>query len=271
MLLAAIWAALGGTQAAWPAEPVFLAQPTSGSLFNALYRPDGAGPFPAMVVLHTCGGLAQHELDWGNRLKSWGYVAAVVDSFRPRGEKFICGNWRVTVDQMASDAFAALDRLRAMPFVDPDKIGVIGFSYGAAAAVRLTSRGYDQAHHPDKSNFRAAVAYYVRCTVGQDGAPERDDNLRDDLVTPLQLVLGEKDTDTPIATCTDKATQLVQTGKPVETRVIPGATHAFDNPANSGKGFSPRPGVLYLYNAEAANQAAALTRTFLAQALGGKP
>jgi len=50
-----------------------------------LFVPMGAGPFPALVVLHGCNGVGRHERLWAQQLTAWGYVAIVVDSLRPRG------------------------------------------------------------------------------------------------------------------------------------------------------------------------------------------
>jgi dienelactone hydrolase len=42
----------------------FPAAPTPKTAFHSLYRPDGPGPFPAVVLLHTCAGLRPHVLGW---------------------------------------------------------------------------------------------------------------------------------------------------------------------------------------------------------------
>lgn len=86
----------------------FPAQPARGTLYHSLYRPEGNGPFPAVVLLHTCGGIQPHISDWGQRLKESGYVALAVDSFTPRGARIVCGNWQVSLDEVAGDAFAAV-------------------------------------------------------------------------------------------------------------------------------------------------------------------
>lgn len=44
-------------------------------LVGYLARPQGSGPFPAVVVLHGCGGFHQDMLAWADRLRRWGYVA----------------------------------------------------------------------------------------------------------------------------------------------------------------------------------------------------
>ena len=39
-----------------------------------MYKPSGAGPFPGIVLAHTCGGVSPHTEVWGKLLASWGYV-----------------------------------------------------------------------------------------------------------------------------------------------------------------------------------------------------
>jgi dienelactone hydrolase len=44
-------------------------------------RHAGPGPFPAVVLLHGCGGYHSSMMSWTDRLAAWGYVALSVDSF----------------------------------------------------------------------------------------------------------------------------------------------------------------------------------------------
>ena len=61
------------------------------TLHAMLYRPDGPGPFPAVVALHDCGGLkrrpnteAQLYSIWANKLVADGFVVLFPDSFESR-------------------------------------------------------------------------------------------------------------------------------------------------------------------------------------------
>jgi hypothetical protein len=38
-------------------RPAFPPEPTPGTLFRSLYLPEGAGPFAAVVMLHTCASV----------------------------------------------------------------------------------------------------------------------------------------------------------------------------------------------------------------------
>jgi len=64
-------------------------------LTGKLTKPEGQGPFPALVLLHACDGLREDVyLPWMKRLRTWGYVALLVDSFGPRGEFNLCADER---------------------------------------------------------------------------------------------------------------------------------------------------------------------------------
>ena len=79
--------------------------------------------------LHTFGGLSPRFIvDWPNYLTGLGYVTLSVDSFGPRGLKR-CPNW-VSKDKyvLIKDAYGGLEYLASLPFVDKERIGVMGFS-----------------------------------------------------------------------------------------------------------------------------------------------
>src|SRR5689334_13977160 len=53
-----------------------------------LSKPEGGGPFAAIVYLHGCAGLSENVRKNIARLATgWGYVSLAVDSFAPRGIK----------------------------------------------------------------------------------------------------------------------------------------------------------------------------------------
>jgi len=98
-------------------------------LSGQLYRPDGPGPFPAVVALHGCGGIQPMHHRWAHTLQQWGYVVLLVDSFSPRGTTNICGSG-LRVDPLyvrMPDAYAAQAYLARQPFVDRTRIAVMGW------------------------------------------------------------------------------------------------------------------------------------------------
>src|SRR5437588_11616183 len=64
---------------------------SSGTLHAQLYKPDGDGPFPVVVALHGCGGLAGHSepvqpryRDWAEHLVKAGSAVLLPDSYGSR-------------------------------------------------------------------------------------------------------------------------------------------------------------------------------------------
>src|SRR5690349_15117142 len=57
-----------------------------------LFKPDGDGPFPTVIALHACGGLAGHPepvrpgyRDWAEQFLKGGKAVLLPDSFGSRG------------------------------------------------------------------------------------------------------------------------------------------------------------------------------------------
>jgi len=92
---AAAAALLGWTSTA-PAQQLvhFPSLDADGTMLDGyLYRAAGAGPHPAVVFLHGCGGMISdrlgtintREVEWAAALNRIGYTVLMVDSFHPRG------------------------------------------------------------------------------------------------------------------------------------------------------------------------------------------
>jgi len=66
-----------------------------------LTKPDGEGPFPAIVLLHGCGGMkSSYPHNWDKRLAEWGYVSLQVDSLSPRGMSSICAGGMIVMETL---------------------------------------------------------------------------------------------------------------------------------------------------------------------------
>jgi len=175
-----------------------------------LYRPDGSGPFPATVLLPACGGVGGYVFKQAELLKGEGYVAFAVDTLSPRRVTDLCLKGRHTVDDVAEDAFRALAYLRSLPFVERDRIGVMGWSHGAMAVLSAIST------QPRSGGFQAAVVFYPDCAYFSQNT-----------TVPLLLLLAELDDWTPPRQCAEMATRLQQQGQAVVYKVYPGAHHGF--------------------------------------------
>jgi len=181
-----------------------------------IYRPPGNGVFPAVIVLHGCGGHDAHHERWAERLVSWGYVTVVIDSFGSRGFANICKETTaVTPEMRVSDIYGTAEYLRKLPYVAQDRIGLIGFSHGAWTVMKAVQEKYQL----KLFGVRAAVAYYPYCN------PKLD--VRIDV--SLLVLIGEDDNWTPASLCHElQAEEALKKAAPVEMVFYPGTLHGFD-------------------------------------------
>src|SRR5215470_16424077 len=91
MTLTALCMGTDAARASSGPESVEFAQ-GDATLKAVLFRPDGAGPFPAVVGLHACGGLndrgdalGPRYRDWAQHLMKAGFVVLYPDSYGSRG------------------------------------------------------------------------------------------------------------------------------------------------------------------------------------------
>ena len=208
----------------------------------ATSKPDGPGPFPAVVVMHDCSGLGPRSSGaparWATELVGRGYVVAMPDSFTPRGfADGVCtvASTRgvdVTPERRARDAYATLAHLRTLMYVDGRRVGLMGGSHGGtttlAAMVEPTGQ-LEPLVADRRAGFAAAVALYPRCAT-RSGRPRGDATGVYRPVAPLLILIGDRDDWTPAADCQRLAEAAGSAAPPVTLIVYPGAHHSFDSP-----------------------------------------
>lgn len=227
-------------------QGVALPSPHATPLIGYLTRPPGDGPFPAVVLMHGCGGIHAHVKEvWPERLVSWGYVTLVVDSFTTRNIENSCKTY---LPDRVFDAYGALDFLTKSGFVDARRVALMGFSAGGIATLEATKIEGNEQLMDEK--FRAAVAYYPVC------APHESD-----ATVPTLILNGDLDDWSPAERCRQRVSRLSGKGPPVELHIYPGARHDFDDEAM----IKPKTvfGHVEEYNAAAAEQSIASIRGFL--------
>jgi dienelactone hydrolase len=218
----------------WPGEVVrFVGEPREGrpaaGLEGVLLKPEGAGPFPGVVLLHGCTGLRtkagaiQAKLwFWAGHLRDLGYTTLLVDSFAPRGIDEVCTGRHLLspVRDRADDARGGLRYLQGRPDVKRDRVALLGWSNGGAAALSVL---FDEGSV--ERDFRAAVAFYPNCTRKYPGGPDFRP------YAPLYVLVGALDDWTPAAPCMALVERARAAGAPIAIKVYPGAHHSFDAPA----------------------------------------
>jgi dienelactone hydrolase len=223
-LLFAFIAASNGS-AATETERIEIASPLArkGPFSAHLFRPQGNGPFPAIVALHGCGGLftregemQSRELDWAKRLSAAGYAVLFPDSFTTRGLSEICTVRARTIhpQDRAGDAAAAVEWLAGQMFVDRSRLGLLGWSNGGSTVLWTMRHGFMTA----AADFKVAIAFYPGCRVQAKQAAWRPR-------APLTILIGADDDWTPPGPCRELATR-----ERVKLIEYPGAYHGFDAP-----------------------------------------
>jgi dienelactone hydrolase len=190
-----------------------------------------ASPAPAVLLLHGCGGayaangrLSVRMRDYAAWINRQGFHALVLDSLTPRGERELCtqriGTRRVTIENRRLDAIAGVAWLAQRGDVQPQRIGLLGWSHGGSTVLAATNL-----HHPAARDAAVqpafAIAFYPGCEAelkrGYAAAAE------------LLVLVGEADDWTPAEPCRQLAASA--SGRDVRLVAYAGAYHGFDSNA----------------------------------------
>ena len=217
-----------------------------------LFRPAGAGPHPAVVMLHGRAGpysandnadctlvarqvsspcsaatLSMRHAMWGQYWAEHGYLALLPDSFGPRGKAHGFGRFthgdsdRDEVNELTVrplDAEGALAYLRARGEVASGRIFLQGWSNGGSTALNVMIR------QGASAGFRAALVFYPGCGRAALLAPAISSG------AAIAMFLGEDDEEVSPTICQHVAERSRAAGTPVDVTLYPGATHDFDDP-----------------------------------------
>lgn len=258
-----------GNDLVFPAKPEAFGYAKASKMF----KPEGTGPFPALVIMPTCAGhLSRHAFDvWAKAALQRGYAVLVVDPLTPRGVTAPGENCRpptrVREARLRKDAFDAAEHLRKQTFVDPERVGVLGLSQGGMAALAAAATGYDapQGGRP----FRAIVSIYPVCFLPNLRIPGRNDpaNIHyipdTRVVVPLLIQMGELDTEGPPQYCISRLQDWKERGAPVQLVVHKNATHGWDIGSNFTKTAANGARVEYRYNPKVTAESTRIALEFL--------
>jgi dienelactone hydrolase len=272
----ALAAVLGAAVAAGCAGKISFDNATPGApqrIDGRLFKPDGPGPFPALVLFHGCQGIVRQTETWAHWLRERGYVALVVDSFGPRKEPADCAGGGDSGPSTArfDDAIGALQFLQSKTFVIPDRVASFGWSQGGLFAMSVINgptleRARARRVALPRAGYAAAVAMYPGGC--RDYAKEL-------VIRPLLLLIAGADNWTPPQYCREMATAMKARGADVTLVEYPGAYHYFDVVGQEKEvlkdieqPFTPGTfGVTIAYDAQAAADASRHIEEFLARTL----
>jgi dienelactone hydrolase len=198
------------------------------TLHGTLYRPDGDGPFPAVVALHDCGGLMHRPAtqsllysEWANLLVAKGFVVLFPDSFGSRGIGSQCREQHRKIHasrERVADANAARRWLQAQSYIRADRISLLGWSNGGSAALWAVRPA--TVPHDGGADFRSAIAFYPSCRRLRETAWSAR--------IPTLILAGSADDWTPAALCQQMVAGARGRSARAEIVVYPGAYHEFD-------------------------------------------
>lgn len=192
---------------------------------GVLYLPHGAGPHPALIVIHEWWGLNDWIKQEAAGYAAQGYVALAVDLYRGKvattpdlAHELSRG---LPQDQGVRDLTAAMTYLESRKDVNRSRIGAVGWCMGGGYALQLAiaapSLKAVAVNYGSLATDKAALARIHAAVLGNFGGQDR--GIPPDAVHDFQAAMQSLD-------------------KPVDAKIYPQAGHAFENP-NYAAGYRP--------------------------------
>ncbi|HEX2117064.1 MAG TPA: dienelactone hydrolase family protein [Alphaproteobacteria bacterium] len=189
---------------------------------GVLSLPKGAATAPAMVLAHGSGGVSDAREDrWAEHLNDLGIAAFVVDSFNPRGIKDTAHDQSVLSPAAnVADALAALRLLATHPRIDPQRIGVMGFSRGGQVAIYTALEPIRRGVIDNDLRFVVHVPFYPPCNTIYVAEKVTG--------APIRFMLGGADDYTPASYCARYVEWFRSKGVAADSITYDHAHHGFD-------------------------------------------
>jgi carboxymethylenebutenolidase len=184
-------------------------------------QPDDDAKHPGMVLIQEWWGIEPHIRDLAQKLAADGFVVAVPDLFHgkvatePNEAMKMVMMIRGNVDKAAKEIIGALDAVKAMPNVEPKKLGLMGFCVGGFMTFTVAER------YPD---LGAVVPFY---SAGYEPTAQSVANVN----APVLAIYGSQDHSVSPEQRQHIEQLYKQAGKDITVRVFD-ANHAFINPAH---------------------------------------
>ena len=201
-----------------------------GETMEAYLATSGSSePRPAVIVVQEIWGVNSHIQYVTDRLPSLGYVALAPAMFHRQGrmtmglhEEFdeaIARMQQCTDGGIVADVQAAVDYLKAQPFVQPDKIGIVGFCFGGRVSYLAACT---------VSDIAASVVFYggnIKNVLGGEGSSPFEQT--GNITAPILGLFGAEDGNPTPADVADIDAALTAAGKTHEFHMYPGCAHGF--------------------------------------------
>ena len=218
-----------------PMQWVTVARPDLGVMRAAVARPPGAGPFPAVLILHGTHGFARQYVEWANDLARSGFIAVAACWFSGGGGAGVNEVTPIPCPEIPRlgageypEAVRFVDALvqatQALPGARADRLALIGHSRGAGAVQQFILTG---------GHVQAAILH-------SSGYGLRPWTRAAEFNAPILIMHGTEDgfsDNTRFVLAREFETSLRTNNKPVETAYCEGCGHStfFTNPTQRGE------------------------------------
>jgi carboxymethylenebutenolidase len=181
----------------------------TGKMKAVLMTPEGAGPFPAILVLQNSTGEQPEDMGFARRLVREGYVVLVpyfLDAYEIKSSAPQTA-FTTHAEAIYADLTASLDLLRKNSKVNGKKLGAIGFSNGGYFALWLAAT----------SQVQASASFYGALTgAGTDDSMTRFRKVFNDKSSPVLILHGETNFTVPVAKAVELSAILTSAGTPLD-------------------------------------------------------
>lgn len=184
----------------------------------------GSGRLPAVVLQHGSSGFGPNIELWSRHLNGLGISTFALDGFTARGltevntKQAALGRLNMIID-----LYRALGVLASHAKIDAARIGLLGFSRGAQAALYASLRRFHRLWNTSGAEFAVYLAFYPDCSITFVSDADVCDK-------PIRIFCGTLDDYNPIGPCKAYVERLRAAGANVNLVEYAKASHAFDNP-----------------------------------------
>lgn len=230
---------------------------------------------PAVVVIHSAGGYEDlTRQPYVQALNGAGIATLELNLFS-RGNR--PKNSRMNL----AHTFGALNYLAQDPRIDPDRIGILGFSHGGLLALFSASKELNETYTGGKQRFAAHLALYPVCWAHLASAEGKNAVYPKSVYSaltgaPVHILAAEKDAYDAPDSCQKFIAALPENARSqVTLTMYPNATHGWDGTedksyqdpaANQGRGAY----VQHLRNPAIAAQSLEFSQQYFSKSLTAK-
>jgi len=191
------------------------------ALAGLVAQPEGAGPFPTVIVMHSANGLRHQVQGTIGRLAGLGYLAVATDMYGPEiqqggaeGTGLAYMSFHENPALLRSRVVKWFETVAARPDVDRSRIAAIGYCFGGMCVLELARSGAD---------LKAVVSYHGILTTH---APARKGEVKCDVAA----YCGAHDPYAPMDTIDGLRRELVAAEARHHIMIFGDAAHSFTDP-----------------------------------------